>query len=81
MANSLSVAAKILPLILVAIKLVDGADIVDKTVPAHHEAAEGLKILGDDLKGLEKLITQIIANLCGLVNETKDRKLKKLLRE
>ena len=81
MANSLSVTAKILPLISVAIKLVDGVNVVDRTVPARREAAEGLKILGDDLKGLEKLIIQINANLGGLVNKSKDRGFKKLFRE
>lgn len=80
MANPLNVVERILPLISAAIKLVDGPDVVDETVPTHCEAAEGLERLGDNLKGLEKLIMQINENLGGLVNETKDRRFKKLLR-
>lgn len=81
MANSLDVVERILPLISAAIKLVDGPDVVDETVPTSCEAAEGLKRIGDGLKDLEKLIVQINENLGGLVNETKDRRFKKLLRE
>lgn len=81
MANSLDVVERILPLISAAIKLVDGPDVVDETVPTPCEAAEGLKRIGDGLKDLEKLIVQINENLGGLVNETKDRRFKKLLRE
>ena len=81
MANSLSVTLKILPLISIAIKLVDGANVVDKTTLSLREAAERLKILSDDLNGLEKLVMQINANLGGLVNDTKDRRFKRLLQE
>jgi len=81
MENVLSVTAKILPLIAVTIKLVDGANVADKSVLEQREAADGLKILSDDLNGLEKQILQISANVGGLVNEAKDQGFKKLLRE
>jgi peptidoglycan hydrolase CwlO-like protein len=81
MANLLSVTAKILPLIAVAIKLADGTNVADKSVSTYREAADGLKILGDDLKGFEKQILQINANIGGLMNKAKGRGFKKLLRE
>jgi len=82
MENPLNVTEKILPLIAVTIKLADGARVVDKTVRTHCEAADdGLKILGENLKVLEKLVLRISANLAGLGNENKDRMFKKLLRE
>jgi len=81
MANLLSLTEKILPLIAVTIKLVDGANLANKSVLTHCEAADGLKILGDDLKGLEKQILQIKAKVGELVNQTKGRGFKKLLRE
>jgi hypothetical protein len=81
MANSLSVTAKILALVEAAIKLVDSATPVNQTLPAHWDAAVGLKDLGEDLKGLGKQMLQINTKLGGLTKETKDRRFKKLLLE
>jgi len=82
MESPLNLTEKILPLIAVTIKLADGARVVDKTVPAHCEAADyGLKILSENLKVLEKLVLRISAHLAVLGNENKDRRFKKLLRE
>ncbi len=81
MANLLSVTEKILPLISVAVKLVEGANVADKSVLTHYEAADELKVLGDALKGLGEQISQIKAKVGELVNEAKGRGFKKLLRE
>ena len=81
MASLLSVTEKILPLIAVTIKLVDSTNVTDELVLNHAEAADGLKILRDDLKGLEKQILQIRAKVGELVNQAKGRGFKKLLRE
>lgn len=82
MANLLSVIEKIPPLISVAVKLVDGANVADKSVLTHYEATvDGLKVLGDALKGLEERISQIREKVGGLVNEVKGQGFKKLLRE
>jgi len=83
MANLLRVTEKIHPLIAVTIKLVSGADLANKLVLilTHCEAADRLKILGDDMKALEKQILQVKAKVGELVNQTKGRGFKKLLRE
>ena len=81
MANLLSVTERILPLISVAVKLVDSVNVADKSVLTHYEAADGFKVLGDALQGLEERISQIRAKVGELVNEGKGRGFKKLLRE
>ena len=81
MTSLLSVTEKILPLIAVTIKLVDSTNVADELVSNHREAANGLKILSDDLKGLEKQLLQLRAKVGELVNEAKGRGFKKLLRE
>ena len=81
MASLLSVTEKILPLIAVTINLVDSTKVTDELVLNHREAADGLKILSDNLKSLEKQVLQIRAKVGELVNQAKGRGFKKLLRE
>jgi hypothetical protein len=82
MADPLSITPEILSLVEVAIKLVvDSADMVNKTGPAHHEVAEVLKGLQDDLERLEKQVLQIDTKVSPLVSRTTDRKFNKLLQE
>lgn len=82
MANLLSVTERILPLISVAVKLVDGANVPDKPVLTRYKAAvDGLKALGDALKGFEEQISRIRAKVSELVNGAQGRGFKKLLRE
>ena len=79
MTSLLSVTEKILPLIVVTIKLV--TNVADELVFNHCEAANGLKILGDDLKDLENQLLQLRAKIGELVNQAEGRVFKKLLRE
>ena len=81
MESLLSVTEKVLPLISLTVELVDGTNVADKSVPTHDEAADGLKGLSDALRDLETQILQVKAKVGDLVNETKGRGFKKLLRE
>jgi hypothetical protein len=84
MADSLSITTEILSLIKLAINLVvDGADVLNKTVPgASHEAADVLKTLQGDLEDLEKQVMQIESNVGALVSGTRpDGKSNQLLQQ
>ena len=81
MTSLLSVTEKVLPLISRTIELVDGTNVAEKLVLIQGEAADGLKVLSDALKGLETQILQVKSKVGELVNEAKGRGFKKLLRE
>ena len=81
MDSLLSVTEKVLPLISLTVELVDGTNVADESVPTHDEAADGLKVLGDALKGLKTQILQVQAKVGELVNEAKGQGFKKLLQE
>ena len=82
MADPLSVATGIISLITLAIKLVVGAaGLIDKTMTAHHEAANELQNLQWDLERLERQMDQIHVTLQVLATNTKDRAFKKLLQK
>ena len=81
MAGLLSVTEKVLPLISLTVELIDDTNVADNSVLTHSEAADGLKVLSDALKGLETQILQVKSKVGELVNEAKGRGFKKLLRE
>ena len=81
MESLLSVTEKVLPLISRSVELIDDTNVADKSVLTHGEAADGLKVLSDALKGLETQILQVKSKVGELVNEAKGRGFKKLLRE
>ena len=82
MADPLSVTTGIISLITLAIKLVVGAaGLIDKTMTAHHEAANELQNLQWDLERLERQMDQIHVTLQFLATNTKDRAFKKLLQK
>ena len=81
MAGLLSVTEKVLPLISLTVELIDDTNVADNSVLTHSEAADGLKVLSDALKGLETQILQVKSKVGELVNEAKGRGFRKLLRE
>ena len=81
MESLLNVTEKALLLISLTVELIDGTNVADKSVLTHGEAADGLKVLSDALKGLKTQILQVEAKVGELVNEAEGRGCKKLLRE
>ena len=81
MESLLIITEKVLPLISRTLELVDDANVADKLVLTHGEAADALKVLSDALKRFETQILQVEVKVGELVDEAKGRGFKKLPRE